>query len=387
MKIDIENFQSLKKAELTIEKFTALLGRNNLGKSATTRAVRSVIRNRGDFRRGNAKSNKVTLEFDGLRIARIKGSNISYEINGQLQQSIGREVPQEIIDAGLKPIILNKDRVYIQFPNQFEKVFLLNQPNSVIAETISKIAKIDVVNNALRLVSRDRQRDESTLKIRKEDLEDVKSRLKRYERVDELNITSEEILSLKKEIAQLEEILAEVVTFITSLDFAASSIRHLSKSDDVSITDTTEIEVEYKTLCEVQDLFVTFETSTNLVGCLSKIDEVEIPVFPLDLLDVFNFLDTTINSVTDVKEKITHLEKIGSITIPETSTLEEEFSTHEDIQSFEVEYSALQKSISEIEQQLERITQESKTLEEEISSIKKEGICPFKEAFGCKETW
>ena len=387
MKVEIEDFQSLKKAEFTIEKFTSLIGRNNLGKSATARAVRSVVRNRGDFRRTNAKSNKVTLEFGNFRVTRIKGSSIDYEIDGKIQQSVGREVPQEIINAGLKPIVIGKDRVYAQFPNQFEKIFLLNQPNSVIAETISKIAKIDVVNNALRLVSRDRKRSESTLKIRREDLEKTKARLKSYEKVDDLNIKASEITLLKEEIEYLEALLQEIDDFIESLEAAKTFIKALSATETASIPDTGDLTSNFKILQAVQSFFSKFETTTNQVSNLSKVEKINIPVFPVDLLNSFSFVTSSIKSVTDLESQIKALEVVSSVEIPETSSIEQDSTVYNGLQIFEKEYENLQDSVSEIEQEIEQVTKELEKLKEEISSIKKDQVCPFKEVFGCKENW
>ena len=389
MKVEIENFQSLKKVEIDVEKFTALIGRNNRGKSAVTRAVRSTVRNRGDFTKVGEKVSEVTLKVDGSTITRIKGGpgGNKYKINEKTYTSVGRAVPQEILDAGFRPIQLGDDKVYVQFPNQFEKIFLLNQNNTVIAETISKISKIDVVNKALRLVSKDRKRSESTLKFRKEDLEKTKSRLTNYERVDDLNTQAEEIYSLEQKIEQIESGLTRIETFILTLEEITDTIKILSKSVSASIPDTDQISVEFETFQELSKLANSLLNLTDQVECLSKVEKIEIPTFPKDLFDSFSFTQTCLEDVTQLEIRIELLKKISFLEIPETDSLVEKISEFTDLLSFEEGHNTVRDEIKRLEEDLKQVSQECSDLDKEISSIKETDSCPFKDMFECKENW
>jgi len=386
LRVTLKNFQSFKEADLDIKGFTVLIGRNNLGKSAISRAIRSVIRNRGDFTRLNSKSSTVTLNIADNSISRIKGKSIDYEINGKQYKSIGREIPQELVDLGFKPIFFGTERVFVQVPNQFEKIFLIDQPNTVIAETVSKISKIDVINKALKLVNRDRKRDEATLKIRKLDLDKVRTDIEKFRRIDELRIKSKEILNLKNKIESLQNSLLEISEFTKNLKISSNIIEILGRQKDLSLPDLSSIIEGYREFEILESLSSQYQERLDSVSGLEKISAVEEINFPEDQVRSFDFIKQSFGDLHQLKLRITKLKRVESIVAFDSSFVDlfDEFSNLErlleDFTKFSSEINCIEKSLLEVQNNLE-------DLSKEIVTIKETNECPFREVFGCKSSW
>ena len=99
MKVQIKNFQSLRDVSLSIEGFTVIVGRNNLGKSAVFRAIKSALTNASGnfFVRTGESHTSIALEYPNLNLVWQKGKNVSkYEINGKVYEllKLGDDVLQ-----------------------------------------------------------------------------------------------------------------------------------------------------------------------------------------------------------------------------------------------------------------------------------------------------
>jgi len=350
--IDIKDFQSLEQVKLRVEKFTTLIGGNNLGKSAVTRAVRSVAKNKGDGTRLGAKFNEVTLSNEHFKVVRKKGTKFNdYRIEREGYGSVdytkvNRDVPEEIAQLGFKPIQVGRDKVFVQFPNQFEKIFLLDRPSAVVAEALSKISNIEVINRALRAANRDRKQKESLLKVRRSDVENLKEKLKQFERLEELNILSDELKQLKREHGALEQTLEELEAFRSEVTDHKSRIEHLS-----------------------------------------RLDEVSLPRFDFLILDEVTFLSTQLELLRVSKERLKRLSKTKEVVLPEVdsvTTLSEEVIFISD--SLDA-YKNQAVSVKLAEEELADVLKEIEDLAEEIAKIKQTETCPFKDVFACTQDW
>jgi energy-coupling factor transporter ATP-binding protein EcfA2 len=350
--VQIKDFQSLKDVKLRVEKFTVLIGRNNLGKSAVARALRGVAKNKGDATRIGSKFNEVTLSDETFKIIRKKGPNHNdYQIKRTDQEvaeytKVNRDVPSEIAELGFKSIQVGRDKVLVQFPNQFEKIFLLDRPASVVAEVLSKISNIEVINQALRLANRDRKQKESLLKIRRIDLEKTKQRLTHFDQIGDLNILSAEIKELKQKHTEIEQVLTRLEAYLLKLKEYKAKIL---KSSQVSLV------------------------------LLPKID--------FEQFEQFKFLSKSLNTLGQHKRRLESLERIKLVEIPKFSKIIDLSNETSFVQTKLVMLDQSILSVKTSEEELIRVKDDSIELEKEIEELRQTEECPFKGIFKCKMTW
>lgn len=191
--VKVQNFQSIKQANIVIDGFTVVTGPNNSGKSALMRAIRGVFLNLGGtsfVRHGQAKA-EVTLSFDGHTICWEKGKGgAQYVIdNTDPLTNVGRGAPEPVLALGVSPIRVGSDRkvIWPQIAEQFTgQVFLLNETGSVIAEAIADVDRVRALNLSLRDVESDRRAAKSKIKVREGDLLQFQNELIRFEGIDDV---------------------------------------------------------------------------------------------------------------------------------------------------------------------------------------------------------
>ena len=163
-KVHIENFQSIREADLEVDGLTIITGQNNSGKSAIMRAIRAVFQNRRDsgFIHDGQDYCLVRIDFDdgqyvqwkkyGKRPIRGKNKGIlgsfktDYEVNGTEFKGVANDVPEEVIALGVKSIPLGNDTVWPQVARQVEDVFfLIDRPGSNIAEAVADVERVAVL--------------------------------------------------------------------------------------------------------------------------------------------------------------------------------------------------------------------------------------------------
>lgn len=150
-KVEIENFQSHKKAELEFVPGTnVIIGKSDAGKSAIFRAINWVISNRplGDAFcsewGGETKVILYTSEGDVVERVRTPSRN-EYIINGVTLKAFGMEVPEEVTQ------VLRMDIHNVQA--QMDPFFLLGATPGEASRLLNKAASledIDVVTSKLK---------------------------------------------------------------------------------------------------------------------------------------------------------------------------------------------------------------------------------------------
>lgn len=190
VELRVRNFQSIRDASITIDRFTVVTGQNNGGKSALVRAFKALGTNaRGsDFVRHGESSCLVDVQFsDGRTISWEKGEKVKprYVVQGR-EFHPGREVPQEIADAGLAPVTVGDRDLWPQIASQFTgQVFLLDQPGSVLAELVSDVDRVGHLNRAMRAADSDRRSAIAEQAVRQSDLESIQGELKSLDGLDD----------------------------------------------------------------------------------------------------------------------------------------------------------------------------------------------------------
>jgi exonuclease SbcC len=183
-KIIIDNFMAHEHTELELGPgVTILTGANNTGKSAVVEALRCLATNPARspnpalYIRHGAKEARVEVVVDdGTRVAWVRTKRwAKYEVwapgaeEPEEYHKLQGRVPEDVAKVlRLDQVELEtrKDSVDVHLGNQRDPVFLLNQPDSVMAEFFAastESAHLLAMQNALKMRVRDAKREERAL--------------------------------------------------------------------------------------------------------------------------------------------------------------------------------------------------------------------------------
>jgi len=188
MHVHIQNFQSLKDVQFDISGFTVLVGRSNLGKSATIRAIEGALFNAPveAYVRDGASSLMVRLTSPDFDIQwRKGGGHNDYTVDGVSFESVGRDVPDVIRQKGFRDLEVNKNHLRVQVSDQFHPLFLLDCTGTDAAQAISDVHRIYEIQSAQEAVDKDRRAVRAEIKVREKDLLTAKDRALRIDLLED----------------------------------------------------------------------------------------------------------------------------------------------------------------------------------------------------------
>lgn len=207
MKIKVENFQSISKAEIEVKGLTVITGQNNTGKSALARSIIGAFTNlRGNsFVRQGTQVAKVDISFDdGNHVIWSKGKNTNqYEINGKLIQKVGSDVPNEILNLGVKSVVVDGKEIHPQFAKQFQQVFLIDLPPSSLASALSDVDIIQKLEQATSNLRSDIKNHISLNNAKREEFNKEKIRLEQFNGLDDIETQAQRIEILETQIENI----------------------------------------------------------------------------------------------------------------------------------------------------------------------------------------
>ena len=287
VKIRVRDFQSLGDVGLVIDGLTVVTGANNTGKSALMRALRAAFQNaKGtSFIRHGATKASVEVDFgDGHTLLWEKGKGKAdkptYVIDGGKPIYPGQGVPDEVRALGVRPITAGGREIWPQIAPQFQQVFLLDQPGSVMAEAVADVERVSKLNDALRLAASDQRAASGELTTRRSDLTNLEIELKRF---DGLDLLSDEIKEIETKAAltqRVEVALQGLVVLRDRRDAAASSVAFLAPIASFDIPSATdgesirELAVECASLAGLQ---TRLSKAASRVKSLSGVESLDIP--------------------------------------------------------------------------------------------------------------
>jgi exonuclease SbcC len=188
-RVEVRNFQSLHHVDLELGPLTVIVGPSSSGKSALTRAMRTLTSNA----RGNAfishgervctitahtERGTVTLK----RGKAPNGKDDEYaivpadpEAEKRTYTKLGGTVPPEVSEfVGIAP----KDP--LNYAGQFDRPYLLDDSGGEVARVLGALTNVSVIFEGARESNRRKLAANSTLRTRLEDLDTLKARIETY---------------------------------------------------------------------------------------------------------------------------------------------------------------------------------------------------------------
>lgn len=314
-KVRVRDFQSIADASIEVDGFTVITGPNNSGKSALMRAIRGAFQNTkgsGFVRHKKAKAT-VQVEFkDGNKLEWSKGvskkAKPTYVVNDGMPIHPGLQVPDEVRDLGIRPIMAGGREIWPQFAPQFTgQIFLLDQPGSVLAEAVADVERVSQLNQALKLSESDRRTAGSTLKVRMADRLTLQDDLKRFDGLGELENEVRAIENGLQKAAVIEKAVHGLSDLRDRLNEATEAVEALQGIESVKVPGDDAFDSLETLLDDADDLRALktrHEGAVSRVEALAGVESIEVNIdfTPatrfLDALDVLRGLKTRYEAAT-----------------------------------------------------------------------------------------
>jgi len=195
--LEVDNYQSLGRAELALGGFNVIVGRGNLGKSALLRALAAAIFNDTgtDVIRRGEKETRVRVVFHGGTIVDwvkpVTGA-ARYEmtIDGKKRTftKLGASVPDEVRNFfGIRDIEIDKTfSIRPQVHGQFDQPLLLAESAGKAARALAKLTKLEIVVQAQVASARDLRRAKQETTARDREIGELEERVAKFPDMDKL---------------------------------------------------------------------------------------------------------------------------------------------------------------------------------------------------------
>jgi len=315
MKIKVENFQSISKAEIEVKGLTVITGQNNTGKSALARSIIGAFTNlRGNaFVRQGTQVAKVDISFDdGNRLIWSKGKNTNqYEINSKLIQKVGSDTPDEVLNLGVKAVNVDGKEIHPQFAKQFQQVFLIDLPPSSLASALSDVDVIQKLEQATASLRTDIKNQNSLNNAKRDEYNKEKIKLEQFEGLDELELQAQRIELLETQIEAVATKLSVLQEIKIKKDKLEKIVLILNDLLHILFTkDSEEILVLDEKIRTANGIKVKRDVLENILDLKCDLDEISFCELNVDLMQMANQLKdmVKISKVKNVLTKVLDLE-------------------------------------------------------------------------------
>lgn len=247
-RIEVRNFQSLHNVKLDLLPLTVVVGASSSGKSAFTRALRTLTSNkRGtDFITHGEKLTTISAVTDAgsVTLKRGKGTNdneyiVTPSAAGETQRTytkLGGETPPEVSEfIG----IASKDP--INYAGQFDKPYLLDDSAGEVARVLGALTNVSVIFEAAAESNRRKLKASATLKTRAADLAIIKEKAQGYRGLKAQLAAIEQAEKNLTTARELTHSLSRLDSLLGVIEAAEHSIASLKPFLDLSIPDPTRI--------------------------------------------------------------------------------------------------------------------------------------------------
>ena len=180
--IEIRNYQSLHSVELELSPLTVIVGPSSSGKSAFTRALRTLTSNqRGDaFITHGERTATITAQTDKGTVSLSRGAVNEYTLlptdkPKEVFSKLNGTTPEEVTKfLGINP------RDPLNYASQFDMPYLLTASAGEVARALGELTNVHVIFEAAREANRRRLTASQTLKTRTIDYAEIQNQIETY---------------------------------------------------------------------------------------------------------------------------------------------------------------------------------------------------------------
>lgn len=220
-RIEVRNFQSLKKVDLDLGRLTVIVGPSSSGKSAVMRAFKAVasnIRGSSVITRGQ-KACAITVKTADMSVtlerSETTGAYRVVDPDGQehVFTKLAGGVPEHVT-AALRIDPVPAGGTSVNFAGQFDKPYLLDDTGANVARSLGELTNVTTIFEAVRAANKNRLSASSTLKTRKSDIAGLKTKAQQFHNLQErlrlldtAEQTAAHITDLESRITRLRQCL------------------------------------------------------------------------------------------------------------------------------------------------------------------------------------
>lgn len=277
--IEIKNFQSIKKINFSINGFTVIVGKNNVGKSAIIRAIEAALTNQAgkDYIRKGEKQTEVEIKRENLDIKWKKAASANYIINKEPFKKLNRDVPKILTDAGFEKMEIGDSKIFPLVASQFEPLFLINKPGSVITEVLASLYNIDTLSIADDLCQKTLRSQKILLKTREKDSTVLKEKLEKFKDFEQMKEIVNTLVKKEKAAQQLESDTKEIISYENRLHELTDLLKKLKPITKIKFPDISYYEKNFIELQKLQKLEHEYNKLIGTVTQLKTISDIAVP--------------------------------------------------------------------------------------------------------------
>jgi hypothetical protein len=394
IEIEIQNFQSIEKVAFRIEGFTALIGRSNIGKSATIRALKYALTGAAgtDFVRhgpecerrvkGNKKckcKSVVSITTASMKLVWEKGDDdnqytVTKDGKETVYTAVNRGTPDFLL-PDFEPVKVGDSTDLLQVSDQFDNPFLLKESGSAVADVLSDVAKLDDINVAMKLVGKDRKNAVSTRNVRDKDIKQLTVELEGYEGLDKAVANAEAVEARYVAIEVLDTEVGQLDGFVGELQTLAVSIKALGKAVKPKLPDGGKLRKTGAAFVQLVKFYDEVAERGPVIRKLKGVDKVAVPdIGPVrEALQTAEQFDGWLDRVRVLKQELSQSKKLDDLPEPAAGPSQEGLKALRAVGGLAARYEAVEASVSELEGRLAAVEAEEKELLDEFEAL---GVCP-----------
>lgn len=232
--VEIRNFQSLRHVSLEPGKLTVIVGPSSVGKSAFTRALRTLTSNRrgADFISHGERiaSISATTERGTVTLTRGKGTaDNAYVVipadhpeQQRTYTKLGGETPEEV-----SRFLGIDSRDPINYAGQFDKPYMLDDSGGEVARVLGALTNVNVIFEGARESNRRKLSHAATLRTRADDLEAIRARVPQFRAIKAQDEALSRAEALIAEATQTQRSIARLTEAVEQQRIADDLIARL----------------------------------------------------------------------------------------------------------------------------------------------------------------
>lgn len=400
--VEVTNFQSIERASIKIDGFTALVGRSNIGKSALVRALKaaltgasgtSFVRHSASCARRTKKAKTcecyctVHLTTEGFDLKWEKGDKRNrYMFNGQTYDRTATGTPEFLLRPALaqdfSSVSIARDSKLLQVADQFDNVFLLDQTGGTVADVLSDVARLDCINVAMRLVEKDRKEAASTRKVREKDMLDLQAKVDGYQGLDVVTADAQRVGRKLVEISKTQEEVVRIGRYLDETGTLDTQIVDLTLASDTPIPDLALVGSKQTFYERIYSLWAQASEKAGVVKGLSGVDHVA----DLDLKPVAvaatraETLTLWVERFRAYQEVFAKAKPVETSSTPDATTMVGEQNKYAVLVRYGAQISTLTAKVDELASSCASAEAEAQSLLDETREVYAElailGVCP-----------